>query len=291
VTTALRERPHGLTRYKAGCPCEVCARAGTRSVKQWRYNRLQPGYQPWVDAALVRTHLQELVEQRMGAKCIAAASGVSEGTVSRLLWGDKGRTVPRVRSQTARRLLAVRFDLDALAEGALVEATLTRRRLQALVACGRSIAELARALDMGASNLTRVFRAEQVTAGLARRVRALYRRWWDVPPPQSTGYQRARVRKAKAMAAQRGWTVADAWEDDDPEEPDESVDEVAVASALRGERRLSQLNAAERRSVALEVRRQGGGVARFADLMRCNGATARAIMDTCGNDLREGVAG
>jgi hypothetical protein len=101
--------------------------------------------------------------------------------------------------------------VTAAAAGApvLVDATGTRRRLQALVAIGWHRTELARRLHLGPSQFKALLRRRcRVAAEAAAAVEALYDRIWDQRPrgsPRGTGAQVCgRARLARAHGLGRG---------------------------------------------------------------------------------------
>ncbi|WP_067487397.1 hypothetical protein [Actinomadura hibisca] len=219
---------HGtLTGYKIRlCKCDACTAANTRYVNRRTRLIAYGQWQPYVPADPVRTHVHELMEAGLGWKRIAALSGVSTGGVSRLLYGDglRGRPPSRkLRPGTAAALLAVRADMDTLADGALVDATGTRRRIQALAALGWSLSRQARRLDRVVANYARILTYQQVTAATARQVRALYAEWSMVVP---TPCGRDGVRRSRNDAARKGWLPPLAWDEDliDLPEPELAVE-------------------------------------------------------------------
>lgn len=92
-----------------GCRCDPCTDA--YRAYQTDYNaRTEPRLVP---AGPVRAHLLELRQHNIGPKTIARVSGVSHGSLSRLLYGDYVRGTPpsaKVRPETARILLALTLD-------------------------------------------------------------------------------------------------------------------------------------------------------------------------------------
>lgn len=90
---------HGLSGYRTyGCGCGVCREANRKAVARRRVaGRLS------ADPAPVRAHVEGLYELGMTRREVAAAAGVGEQTIWRLM---AGRTV-RMRPETAAALLAV----------------------------------------------------------------------------------------------------------------------------------------------------------------------------------------
>lgn len=125
--------------------------------------RILGGY--LVDAEPVRAHLRKLSRQGVGYKSAAAACDVSKTTLAEVL-SRKKRTI---RKATADRVLQV--TKEALADGALVSAGRTWRRINGLLEEGFTRAELARRLGYKSPALQ--FRRGRITARNALRVQRL----------------------------------------------------------------------------------------------------------------------
>lgn len=200
------------------CRCLPCASANS-NYESARARRAAYGRAAYVDAGPARAHVQALAAAGMGWKRVARLAGVSTGAMSKLLYGTPGRgPSQRIRPAAEERILAV--TADRLADGAVVDGTGTRRRLQALVVAGWSQNRLAARLGMLATNLGPVILGQrEPTAATARAVAALFEELWDTPPAAATGYQRAGIARARAHAAQKGWAPAQAWDDDTIDDP------------------------------------------------------------------------
>jgi transcriptional regulator with XRE-family HTH domain len=198
-----------------GCRCAACTEANRADHQRRDRLRLYGQWQPFVDAGPVREHLEALSRAGIGWRRAAALSGVSTGAVSRILYGKPGRPPTRgVRQETAAAILAVRPGAEALAPSVHVDATGTRRRLQALVATGWSQSQLAERLEMLPGNFGQVMRREHVTAATARAVRDLYDELWNKPPAEATHRQKIAVSRARNHARAHGWAPPLAWDDD-----------------------------------------------------------------------------
>lgn len=235
-----------------GCRCLPCCAANSeyesRRVRLRAYGRGTPS--GLIDAQPVRDHVEALQAAGMGWKRIAAAAGVPNGTMSRLLFGKPEQGYgpsKRINPDAAERLLAVPLPTpEQLGGGTVIDGTGTRRRLQALVAAGWSQAALAAKLDMSAGNFGSLIHGHRRKAGAGRvlafthrAVAALYDELWDAQPPTGRG------RHDAARAAQRyGWPPPAAWDDDTIDDPDATpalgdddvdlVDELAVDAVLDG---------------------------------------------------------
>lgn len=224
----IRDCQHPRARHQHGtrnayildkCRCRPCTdacaayeRARTRRVIRETYH---PDESRMVDAEPVRAHVRALSAQGMGWKRVARAANVANGTMYPILYG-KGSTDPnecrpprkRVRREIAERILAVRLDL---ADGFLVDATGTRRRLQALVALGYTREWIAGQIGVESGNLAVITgRRRSITVATARAVLDLYERYWSTPGPNV---------RARRRAVRLGWAPPLAWDDDTIDDP------------------------------------------------------------------------
>jgi transcriptional regulator with XRE-family HTH domain len=220
-------RQHGTyAKYSVeGCRCEQC-RAVVRVYSNQR-NRLKAygQWQPYVDAEPARQHVKALMAYGIGWMRIADLAGVPRGSVSRLLYGATNPPRPpshRIRPETEQKLLAVTATPENRGATTGVDATGTRRRLQALVAVGWSIRRMAVRLGMEHATLSTVANGSRTTvyASTAQAVAALYDDLWNQQPPQATKNERVSVVKAKRQAQRLRWAPPGAWDDDEIDNPD-----------------------------------------------------------------------
>jgi hypothetical protein len=229
----MTERAHGTrTRYVWGpdendtpgkpCRCDDCRAVATAAERHRERMILYGRWQPFVDAGPAREHVRMLGRAGIGWRRAAGLAGVSSGAVAKLLRGGPGDRPPtrRIRPETERKILAVSPGIGLLGAGARIDATATRRRLQALVCCGYS--QQALAARLGVPGNFRAVTAGLVTAATARAVAALYDELWDVPPPESTHHTRISASRARNYARARGWAPPLAWDDDTIADPDAS---------------------------------------------------------------------
>lgn len=204
------------------CRCEPCTQANTDAENN-RYRQQAYGrWQPYVDAEPVRAHVRMLMDHGYGWKRIAVMAGVSRGTVEKLLYGSQHRGMgpsKGIRPENADKLLAVRPDRERVGGAVPVDATGTRRRLQALVAGGWPQARLAARLDMAPSNFGVTLNSEKVLASTECAVRALYDQLWKSDPREHGVDQRA-YNRARNQATTRRWAPVGAWDDDRIDDPD-----------------------------------------------------------------------
>lgn len=135
--------PHGTRiRYMGGCQCVPCRAANSR------YNtgcdaRVRAGERnDIVSAAKARAHIHALSAMGIGRCTVARIARVSRTVVMKIRSGERRRC----RRQTGLRILEV--GRWALADGALVDATLTWQRIEEIRARGWSKARIAKALGL-----------------------------------------------------------------------------------------------------------------------------------------------
>ena len=205
-----------------GCRCAPCGAA----QRDYEKNRVrQKAYGRWhnlVDAEPIRAHVRALQAHSMGLKTIASVSGVAHGALWKLMYGKKqpdGTCVPsaRVRMDTADKILSI--DEPVLAGGALVDATGTVRRVQALMAIGWSGQKLADRLGVQRGNFTLMNGADLVTEAKRRAISDLYDELWDTPPPHDDHRSRISYNRTLAFARRNGWVPPMAWDDDTIDDP------------------------------------------------------------------------
>lgn len=190
-------RPHGThAKYAVErCRCDPC-RAAQRTYNRNRLRAIaRPDvvWCPYVDAGPAREHVAWLAGCGVGLKTLARISGLSHGTLSKLVYGGPGDRPPsrRVRPTTAQKILGV---MPNMATGAQkVPADPTWRLLDDLIGRGWARAELARRLGNQGPGLQ--INRTTVRASTARAVERLHvelasvavvprkTRWGVVPTP------------------------------------------------------------------------------------------------------------
>ena len=165
------DRPHG-TRAKyvvEKCRCDLC-REAVRNYERERRARTVPAY---VGADRARQHVKWLGEQGVGLKRIVAVSGVSQGALWKLMYGDQkrfGRPSKRITRETEQKILAVLP--DAVADGAYIDGKKTREHIDTLVDRGWSRIAIGRHVH-GPDARTLQVGSGQVTARTARIIEGL----------------------------------------------------------------------------------------------------------------------
>lgn len=246
------------------CRCFPCVQANIDYESRRRRLVAEGEWQPFIDAGPIVAHLQALIEAGMQPREVARRADVPISLINRLLHngrGADGASIPhgRLRPQFAQRLLAVRPPA-ALADGVLIDATGTRRRLQALVAIGWSPVELTRRLTKRSGYVDALLAQQKVSRSVAVSVSFLYEQLWDWPPPAGSERERVAAAQARAHAQKHGWAPPMAWDDelnpiDDPAAAPDSGEKVRLNKLPPGDDLLFLIEAGE--SVELLATRFG----------------------------------
>jgi len=175
----------------------------------------------WMDAQPVRDHVNLLGANGIGQRQLSALSGVSRWSFRYLMYGTSdGRYSEsnKISADSYRRIMSVSLSLDHVHALGMVDATITRRKLEALVAMGWSQKYLAERLGVARGNSWKMFRLTKISGYRARQVRDLFNELWDKRPAKKDGYYFRELRYAE----RRGYVTALAWndiEDLDEEQP------------------------------------------------------------------------
>lgn len=220
--------PHGTNARAAldGCKCQPCRDAAYRATKQWRARVATRGH-VYVDATPARDHIRRLQDAGLGWKRIADLAGVANTSVYALLYGRRGKPPStKARRETITKILAVPMpSVDDLGARVPVDATGTRRRLQALATQGWTLAQLAaRAGLPDRQAVDRAMRASTTSAGTARTIRALYDQLWNQRPTPANRHEQAAITRTIRYAKKQGWAPPLAWDDDTIDDPDAAPD-------------------------------------------------------------------
>jgi hypothetical protein len=179
----------------------------------WRLQRLR-GVQHLVDADPLREHVAMLMAAGMSFRALSLTAGYT----SRNALADS-MTRSRVRPATLARILAVNPQRDNRRD-AYIDATGSRRRLQALAVNGWPTRNLAK--QLGHKHATTV---QDIAAGKTPTIRLrsmdairdLYERLWDQSGPSP---------RTAAIAKAKGWLPALAWDDDLIDKPEHEAEDV-----------------------------------------------------------------
>jgi len=210
-------------------PCEKCGQPSTDGRLRRGYckrcdarRRNMVGYQSsYVDPTPARCHLAELRKAGMSIRQVARICGLQRSVVQTLARGYSAKGPQRrITENTEKAILAVPIPdpvdnplYRMSAAGALVDATGTIRRLQALVAWGYPRYYLGRRMGWGdnagaSGNISKLMdatRTTHVTAATALKVDSLFRELQLVPGPST---------RARNEGAAKGWLLPMDWDED-----------------------------------------------------------------------------
>ena len=179
--------------------------------------------EPYVDAEPARERLREMQAVGIGWRRAGELTGLSASRISAILFGQAGRKpASRIRPATEAAILAVHPAPELALPGARVDAVGTRRRIQALVATGRPLAEVARMLGKDPRPFGKILSQPTVTAETAAATRTLYDRIGERLPEPATPRERYRAEAARQLAARNGWAPPMAWDPSLLDKPDAS---------------------------------------------------------------------
>lgn len=203
--------------------CEKCNRPWERLIRGMckncyqNFKRRQQAYGRWeginkhVPAQTVNEHIKKLRAAGIGARRIAELSGITLRTIQSL------ERRKRCERQTAESILAIPEPLDIFdkhrADGAMVPAIGTARRLRALAAAGYETIELASRLGFKFQYVSylQLGRGTKVTVRIARIVKDLFEELQMTPGSSDN---------ARRRAVRNGWALPFAWDEDTIDDPD-----------------------------------------------------------------------
>ncbi|WP_405964788.1 hypothetical protein OG713_34630 [Streptomyces sp. NBC_00723] len=200
-------RANGSPGYRPACDCQPCRATRLRVKKRNTVNR-QLGRPGLIDATPARRKLEQL-QRTMSWEQISAATGCDDCNLRQIV--DGART--QIRRGTLARILGVQ--LESPAPGKYLDATGTRRRIEALRAIGWSARALADASGAGETSIERICLGQPtVRATVAARIATAYMKLHRSPPAPSRSATRARN-----YAISNGWAPPGAWDDDTIDDP------------------------------------------------------------------------
>ncbi|MCX4232091.1 hypothetical protein [Streptomyces ortus] len=244
MTTAVRNLPNRPTRGKRsplpphgtpargvgrpgqgipGCKCQPCRDAKNKADTMRALANLS-GRPVRVPAEPVAAHLRTLLDAGMGWVRIGRAAHSSSCTIARILNGQQ-----LIRRTAAERLLAVKY---RPAPGRTVNATGTRRRIQALIAIGHTVEGVAAESGVDHSVIHDVLGGAANVRGMTcDRIAAAYD-WLSGHPP--TDIRPSAATTSRNRAARQGWAPPIAWDDDRIDDPTAHPDWTGCCGTDRG---------------------------------------------------------
>lgn len=170
-----------------------------------------------VSSARATEHAKTLVRAGMSATDIAERSGVAKRKVQRIL----SQTQDMISWVTEEAILGVPVPVGRYMPrvDGLVDATPSRRRLQALAVQGFPIPYIAGQVDMVKPALVdlRSGARSNTLVSCSVKIRLVHDELWDADPLE-LGIPARSVNTAKSCARRGGWLPTEAWDDiDDPD--------------------------------------------------------------------------
>lgn len=189
---------------------------------QIRRRRLQAlgQWQPYVEAEPVRQHLRKVNATGMPYAAIAERLGLPQSnSLQHVLWG-RGTPEPgqKINRETAELVLSFWPSLEDFPDAALIDATGTRRRVEALSVRGWARHLIASRLGVDVKYFRKAVGRQRVTARIARGVAEAYDAWWDQDPLEH-GVPWASVSRVQADAVRGGFHGPLVWDDDTIDDP------------------------------------------------------------------------
>ncbi|WP_432053676.1 hypothetical protein [Streptomyces sp. bgisy022] len=201
MTTA---HPPSRNCYLSGCRADGCRTAASRYTKQLRVEHAR-GHYRMTHAGPARQRIQDLMTAGWTQRQIARASGVEAASIHQVYVGAQEKTA----KWRAAAILAIPVTTPP-PNTHRIDATGTRRRLQALRVLGHRRYDLAAALDITADRIKHITNGntKYVTPAEAAAIARLYRRLSAIPGPSQ---------QTATLARNKGWHGPLAWDDiDDP---------------------------------------------------------------------------
>ncbi|CAL9370564.1 hypothetical protein [Streptomyces sp. enrichment culture] len=223
MTTASREAPHhrNLTCYTDyRCRRPDCVnrynernRARLQAHKDGTWNR-------FVDAEPVRQHILALEAESIGPGAIAYTTGLNIQTILDFTRTQRGKgrgKRHRTTHRIADKILAVTVDNHTRGR---VDATGTRRRLQALVAAGWPLTHIATHANLSTGNVSNLLRRQIILAATAKAVADTYTTLSSKQPTRR-GVAKCQAKRARNWGERERWNTVRYWRDrmdviDDP---------------------------------------------------------------------------
>ncbi|MFJ8923912.1 hypothetical protein ACIREK_31095 [Streptomyces sp. NPDC102415] len=210
------------------------------ATRRWarRRNRLiaYGQWQPFVDAEPARQHVLAIrTNTGMSLANLAAATNVGIGTLEHLIYGCSGYPpAAQIRPESASALLAYWPALDDYIDGAVIDATGTRRRMQALSAIGWAAPAVHQRINfVNVRTVANLKGRELVTARVARAVRDFYQAV-SGSPAETHGVAAVTAKQARSLARRNQWAAPSAWDDDTIDDPQAIPDWTGHCGTDRG---------------------------------------------------------
>lgn len=212
-----RNTEHGMYGFarREKCRCDPCVQVQRRYAKRRQYD-FDRGQARLVDASPAREHLKPLVEKGLTWRQISKVAGTSPQQIKNIVVGANGRPpTTQIYRVTAEKLLAVTEEAAHAAGYTTIDATGTRRRIEALRWLGHPAKDISIAMGRHSNLLNHYCSQDRVTTETAEIVKKVYENLHMTPGPS----QRERLN-----AWRNNWLPPMAWDDSDIDNPDVEPD-------------------------------------------------------------------
>ncbi|MFF8544769.1 hypothetical protein ACF060_31285 [Streptomyces werraensis] len=175
-------------------------------------------WEPFVDAEPVRQRIRAINQAGMSTTVLTERLGLPPTALEHVMWKRHGVASSQVRRETAEAVMGYWPSLQDFPAHALIDATGTRRRVEALFTLGWTQRFLSGRVGVAERSFSRALAKPRVTADLARKVACLYDELWNRPPHESevAPVPASRMRlHARAM----GFVGPLAWDDESIDDP------------------------------------------------------------------------
>lgn len=211
MTTTDREAPHHntLTCYvNYNCRLPACVERKNAWART-RDRAMRAGtWQPLHDATPVRAHLRKLLNAGLTQQRVADLAGLPHQSITDLIQGRSRRGLRhRTTPEFAAKILAID---PAAASAARVDATGSKRRIQALVAAGWPLLHIGRQLGMNPQRPEQILRQNRIYATTRDRVDSGYPRLAGLVP-ENHAAPKDKASLSRARGKTNRWPTPDYW--------------------------------------------------------------------------------
>lgn len=174
--------------------------SSARYLKEWRLDTARTGLRR-IPTGAARDRIRHWTDQHYSYTQISTAAGCSREAISQIAQGNR----PTAGRRIVRGILAAQLGPEVIPDYLPVDATGTRRRLQAMFVLGHGFTAVARESQCSLSTVSHIANGTHPTVRrtTALAIARLYRRWALVPGPS---------KQARTLGAQRRWPGPMAWD-------------------------------------------------------------------------------
>ena len=183
-----------------------------------RILRAQGRWEPFVQARPVRERVWAMNAVGMPTTAIEERLRLPHDALNFLMCKRAGQFSQQIRRETAEAVMGYWPTLEDFPAHCLIDATGSRRRVQALITLGWTQVFLREKAGVSKAAFHRVLTNSRITADLARRVVVLYDELWK-RRPYPTEVLAVSAERARQQAAAAGFLGPLAWDDDTIDNP------------------------------------------------------------------------